>query len=63
MEGGGRLQTMQACVPQLSRRRHHTISDHLEAWLERGEGLDYDVRKTKCNYSHPLDLHTKQYGL
>ena len=34
---------MQACLPQLSRRRRHTIFYHLEAWLERGESLDTNV--------------------
>ena len=32
--------TIQACLPQLSRRRRYTIFYHLEAWFERGEGID-----------------------
>ena len=54
---------MQARLPQLSRRRRHTIFGHLEAWLERGKGLDYDVPETKYNYNHHLDLHREQCGL
>lgn len=31
---------LQGCIPQLPRRRYHTICHNLEAWLIADEGLD-----------------------
>ena len=55
--------TMQASLPQLSRRRRHTIFYHLEAWFERGEGIDIMFGRSKCIYSHHLDLHREHDDL